>query len=224
MIDKLIDFFFPRFCPICGELDIVLCDICERELGTASQICPICGEESLMGWTHGGCKKKGHLDGLISLFEYGDSSVRKVIDSIKYDFNKELIPRLFKKVEIEIGERFDFVVPVPLHYYRSNWRGFNQAELTGKALATKLPEVGFENLLIRKVNTPQQVKMLSREKRKRNVIDVFDLNPEIKEIDLKYKKVLLVDDVFTTGASMGECCKVLKSAGVEVVWGFTLAH
>ena len=224
VVDKIVDFFFPHFCPLCSEVDVLLCDKCERDLGLATQVCPICNEESLMGWTHKPCQKKSGLDGLISLFEYGDPSVRKVVDSIKYDFNAELVPRLFEKIKIEVGIDFDFVVPVPLHYYRNNWRGFNQAELIAKALCCQISNVSSENLLIRKVNTVQQVRMASKIERRKNVSGVFGLNPKLKSLDLKGKNVLLVDDVFTTGSSMNECCLVLREEGAGSVWGFVLAH
>lgn len=224
MWQNLLDFFFPCFCPVCGAIDELLCHSCKRNLGYATQICPICEEESVMGWTHLECKKSGGLDGLVSLYEYDDPGVRKVVDNIKYDFNKELIGCLFEDIFLEVGLKFDFVVPVPLHFYRYNWRGFNQAELMGKVLCSQMPGTICENLLIRKINTTQQVKMTSRAERQKNVVDAFGLNTKMNEVDLKEKKVLLVDDVFTTGASMGECSKVLKDAGVKVVWVFTLAH
>lgn len=224
MLENIIDFFFPHFCPVCGETDQLLCDKCERELGTATQTCPVCNEESLMGWTHKQCKKQNSLDGLISLFEYGDPSVRKVIDNIKYDFNSELIPRLFEKLKIEVGIDFDFVVPIPLHFHRNNWRGFNQAESIARVLSSQISGSRFENLLTRKTNTVQQVKMKDKIHRKLNVKDVFVLDKRLEKLDLYNKKVLLVDDVFTTGASMSECCVVLKKVGVKVVWGFSLAH
>lgn len=224
VIDKIVDFFYPHFCPVCGEVDQLLCDKCERELGTATQVCPVCNEESLMGWTHKQCKIQGALDGLISLFEYGDPSVRNVVDSIKYDFNADLVPRLFEKIKIEVGIDLDFVVPVPLHCYRNNWRGFNQAELIGKALCFQIPDARVEKLLLRKVNTVQQVRMKNKIERKKNVSGIFDLNLKLKSVDLKGKNILLVDDVFTTGSSMNECCLVLKREGASSVWGFVLAH
>ena len=69
MFEELIDFFIPKKCVVCGELEVDLCGSCERELGFASQICPMCEEESVMGWTHKICKKKLGMDGLICLFE-----------------------------------------------------------------------------------------------------------------------------------------------------------
>ncbi len=215
---------------VCGVLETHLCKRCERELDNAGQICPMCEEESVMGWTHKPCYKKLGMDGLITLFEYGDPGVRKVIDGIKYEFNQELAARLFKNTAVETGVKFDYLVPVPLYFYRQNWRGFNQAELIAKALQK---QIGGEvaNLLIRKKNTKQQALMKSREERIENVRNAFSIRTQKLQNsktqdneDLLGKKILLVDDVFTTGSNMKECCKVLKKAGVEIVWGFVLGH
>ena len=223
MWGDLIDFFLPKRCVVCGELEIDLCKKCERELGFASQICPMCEEESVMGWTHKSCKKKWSLEGLITLFEYGDPAVRKVIDGIKYDFIKDLVGRLFKPLKIETGVSFDYIVPVPLYFYRQNWRGFNQAELIASELQK---QIGGEvaNLLVRKKNTKQQAMMKSRGERESNVKNAFALDHRLQMTDIRKKNVLLVDDVFTTGSNMKECCRVLKKADVETVWGFVLGH
>ncbi len=223
MIDDIIDFFLPKRCAVCGELETHLCNRCERELGLATQICPICEEESVMGWTHKTCQKKLGMDGLISLFEYGDPGVRCVIDGIKYEFNKYLVGRLFEKMAIETGVSFDYLVPVPLYFYRQNWRGFNQAELIAIELQK---QIGGEvvSLLVRKKNTKQQALMKSREERQKNIKDAFALDLSSQISDIRGKNILLIDDVFTTGSNMKECCKVLKKAGVETVWGFVLGH
>jgi len=232
VLDDLIDFFLPKKCVVCGELETHLCRRCERELGLATQICPMCEEESLMGWTHDACKRKVGMDGLICLFEYGDPGVRKVVDAIKYGFDKWLVETVLHGMVLETGVNFDYIVPVPLYFYRYNWRGFNQAEI----IATEVQkQIGGEvkNLLVRHKNTKQQALMKSREERIENIRGAFSIKNQkhknsktlnVEDLDLKGKKVLLVDDVFTTGSNMKECCKVLKKAGVEIIWGFVMAH
>lgn len=223
MFEELIDFFIPKKCVVCGELEVDLCRKCERELGLAAQICPMCEEESVMGWTHDVCKKKIGMDGLICLFEYGDPGVRKVVDAIKYEFNRDLVERVLQGMALETGVSFDYIVPVPLYFYRQNWRGFNQAEIIAVEVQK---QIGGEvaNLLVRKKNTKQQALMRSREERKSNIQNAFSLDHRFQMTVLRKKKILLVDDVFTTGSNMKECCKVLKKAGVETVWGFVMAH
>lgn len=232
MWGDLIDFFVPKKCVICGELEVDLCCGCEREFGLASQICPMCEEDSVMGWTHRICIKKLGMDGLICLFEYGDPGVRKMVDAIKYGFNRELVDRVLRGMALETGVSFDYIVPIPLYFYRHNWRGFNQAELIAIEVQK---QIGGEvkNLLVRHKNTKQQALMKSREERIENIKGAFSIKNQkhknsktlnVEDLDLKRKRVLLVDDVFTTGNSMKECSKVLKKFGVEVIWGFVLAH
>lgn len=80
-----------------------------------------------------------------------------------------------------------------------------------------------KNVLKRKRKTKQQALILDKKLREKNVRGAFEVRSEWKK-KLKGKKILLVDDVFTSGADMRECTKVLKNAGVELVWGLVLAH
>ncbi len=222
MFASIVDFLFPKICVGCGKLETDLCNKCFRELSIADQICPECGEESLMGWTHPRCKKDLGMDGLIVIYDYQDEKIKAIIDGIKFDFNKRLIKRSLKNFIFETGEKFDFIVPVPLHFYRENWRGFNQAEEMAKVIGEKMNvEVG--KVLKRNRKTKQQSLILDRKLREMNVKGAFSVNEKFVKT-LKGKKVLLTDDVFTSGADMRECTKVLKKVGVEMVWGLALAH
>ncbi|HCQ31704.1 TPA: hypothetical protein DIU27_04985 [Candidatus Collierbacteria bacterium] len=175
-----------------------------------------------MGWTHSRCKDRYGMDGLIAIYEYQEPIARAVVDGIKYGFNRELISIALKDFRFETGECFDFLIPVPLYFYRENWRGFNQARELGEVVGSKLL-VPVENILERKRNTKQQVMMKTREERENNISGAFVVGNEWKG-KLRKKKLLLVDDVFTSGADMRECSKMLKKAGAEVVWGLALAH
>lgn len=199
-----------------------LCNRCFRGLSIADQICPECGEESVMGWTHPRCAKDLGMDGLIVIYDYQDEKVKAIIDGIKFDFNKRLVKESLKKFKFETGESFDFLVPVPLHFYRENWRGFNQAEEIAKVVGEKM-KIEVKNVLKRNRKTKQQSLILDRKLREKNVKGAFEINEKYLK-SLKRIKVLLVDDVFTSGADMRECTKVLKKAGVEIVWGLALAH
>jgi len=222
VLDLLIDFLFPRFCVGCGKFGKDLCSRCFKELPIAEQICPECGRESLMGWTHTKCKKQLGMDGLIVIYDYQDEKMKAVIDGIKFDFNKSLIKSVLKNFRFETGMDFDYLVPVPLHFFRQNWRGFNQAEEIAKIVGGRL-KVKTADILRRKRNTKQQSTILDRKLREKNVEGAFEVREEYQR-KLKGKKILLVDDVFTSGADMKECTKMLKNAGVEIVWGLALAH
>ncbi len=222
MLASIIDFLFPKTCVGCGRIEMDLCNRCFRGLSIADQICPECCEESVMGWTHPRCAKDLGMDGLIVIYDYQDEKVKAIIDGIKFDFNKRLVKESLKKFKFETGESFDFLVPVPLHFYRENWRGFNQAEEIAKVVGEKM-KIEVKNVLKRNRKTKQQSLILDRKLREKNVKGAFEINEKYLK-SLKRIKVLLVDDVFTSGADMRECTKVLKKAGVEIVWGLALAH
>jgi len=191
-------------------------------LTITDQICPQCGEESLMGWTHPRCREDKGMDGLIVIYDYQDEKIKAVIDGIKFDFNKRLVGDILRNFKFETGEKFDYLVPVPLHYYRENWRGFNQAEEIAKVIGNKM-NIDVLDMLKRTRKTKQQSLILDKKLREKNVKGAFEIRRG-EANTLRGKRVLLVDDVFTSGADMKECTKVLKEAGVEMVWGLALAH
>jgi ComF family protein len=114
----------------------------------------------------------------------------------------------------------DIICPIPLHKRRLKWRGYNHAEELAKQLgqAFSLPVVA-DALIKRKHTTPQV--SLDREERLRNMKGVFEVqNPQA----IAAKNILLVDDVYTTGATMEECARVLKRAGATRVFGAVVAR
>lgn len=114
----------------------------------------------------------------------------------------------------------EMILPVPLHKKRLKEREFNQSALLAKQIAKKSASLLMLNTLIRKKNTLPQVG-LSAKARKKNIRNAFKvLDPKA----VKGKRLMLVDDVFTTGATAQECSKVLKKAGAKEVHVVTLTH
>lgn len=112
-------------------------------------------------------------------------------------------------------------VPVPLHAVRERERGFNQSQWLAEAWAAILPLAGVEPLLRRERWTSTQTR-LAREDRVRNVRDAFALSTGAAvRADLTY---VVVDDVFTTGSTLNECCRILRRAGAGSLKVLTLAH
>jgi ComF family protein len=114
----------------------------------------------------------------------------------------------------------DVIVPVPLHPERLRWRGYNQALLLARRVGKRLkrPVDGFS--LTRTRNTQPQVELRESERR-RNVTGAFAV---VEGSRLQGKKILLVDDVYTSGATAGECARVLTESGAENVSVLTLAR
>ena len=114
------------------------------------------------------------------------------------------------------------LIPVPLHPRRERWRGFNQAELLGKMLAGNFAWQFRNDILMRHKNTKPQIG-LKGAKRKENIQGAFEIVHKSKILNLK-SKILLFDDVWTTGSTLKECGNVLKRVGAKKVWGLTLAR
>jgi ComF family protein len=114
----------------------------------------------------------------------------------------------------------EVIIPVPLHPKRKRQRGFNQAQLIVKELSRLKRIEIVEECLVKNRNTPPQT-LLDEEEREKNVSGAFGIK---KEENIKEKVVLLVDDVYTTGATIRECSSVLKEAGVKEVRAITLAQ
>jgi ComF family protein len=114
----------------------------------------------------------------------------------------------------------DVILPVPLHPERLRWRGFNQSLLLARRIGEAL-QVGVDAFsLVRARNTQPQVE-LSATERKRNVREAFRLT---RRSQILGRRVLLVDDVYTSGATVSECAMVLKEGGAKEIRVLTLAR
>ena len=117
-------------------------------------------------------------------------------------------------------EHWDLVIPVPLHRLRKSERGFNQAERLARALS-KATEIPLDTRYLRRVQETRTQTRLSRKERAENVRHAFAVR---KGHDLKGRRVVLVDDVRTTGATTNECARVLQEAGTDEVCIWTLSR
>lgn len=205
-----------------------------QEIRQTELVCPFCERASLGGVVHAVCKRKFGLDGLWSLGIY-EGALRKAIRQLKYrwvsEVAKDLVditieywaknsPILMDRIKKDGGKTW-IITPVPLHPLRQRWRGFNQSELLAKLFAQKLG-LKHENILKRTRNTTPQMKLHAFE-RKRNIRNAFSLSLTTN-FQLKTTNFLLVDDVWTTGSTLKECCYTLKRGGAKCVWAMTISR
>ena len=202
--ENIIDILAPRKCVGCGKEGKYICEKCGLFLSEAPSVF----------MTNG-------LEELVSAWEY-EGLIKKIILKIKYDGMFDAIDELAEKA-FEIREPYvpedTTITFVPMSRKKEMQRKFNQAEL----IAKKVGEItGREVLpLLEKIkDTPSQTE-LNKEERIENVKGAFCSMSDIKQT---WENVLLVDDVWTSGATMQECCRILKRSGVKRVWGFTLAR
>jgi ComF family protein len=157
--------------------------------------------------------------------EIADDPVRQVVHKFKYGRKVSLGKPLGRLMALGCREfldgcRFDLIVPVPLHPKRLRWRAFNQSLLLAREIsrAYRVPADPF--VLRRDRPTPPQTQLPEDERRK-NVRSAFSLNVD-RPVDRK--SILLVDDVYTSGATVNECSRVLKRARASEVFVVTLAR
>ncbi|MFN4212886.1 MAG: ComF family protein [Microgenomates group bacterium] len=222
------DIFFPKVCLGCGFLGSYLCLQCSRKLKLIEKDrCLYCHEASLLGLTHPSCCKKLSIDAIFSLFYY-DELMKKIIKNIKYKLATDVFDDLFAAVFSQAMERLRFykkltggflIQPIPLHPARQGKRGFNQAQVIGEFLGKflKLPVVNF---LQRKKPTSFLAQIKNKKERYLQIRGAF----AVKDKSLVFnKKIILVDDVVTTGSTVKEAGKSLKRAGAKIVYVFSLA-
>jgi len=194
------------------------------------QYCPFCFPPKITidGKTCQSCKETKKLKGLFCAASYENFIVKKAISRFKYKpYLKDLAPVLVSLIIAhlaKINKLSDFgdfwLAPVPLHKRKLKLRGYNQAEELAKEISKVFKIPLLNNALIKTKNTPAQVE-LKKEERRENIKNAFLCkNPGA----IKNKKILLVDDVFTTGATMEECARVLKNKGAKEVWGMVAAR
>lgn len=195
--------------------------------------CPVCEHPAIDGATHPKCQTPYTIDGLTSFFRY-DGIVKKAIKKIKYRYVSDIVSELISCTPTSSFSILTkllsskplsfFFVPIPLHPSRYRDRGFNQAEVIAHALSMRLNIPVRTNVLIRTKKTTPQVEMRDQKKRLANMKDVFVVRESSTMKQLNNVTIILVDDVFTTGATLRSAASILKHSGVKFVWGITLAQ
>lgn len=216
----VLDLVYPPACVLCGGGGSFLCGTCEATLPRADgERCPRCWLPT--GVEH--CEPEAAFTYLRSRYRY-DGDVRRLILRLKFSRLSALAEPLGREIGrliVEEGLEVDGLVPVPLRTLRQRERGFNQAAMLAKEAAS-LCDVPVLNLLKRTGDAMPQARTASAEERRRNVQGAFSLRR--KRHDVQGMRLLLVDDVATTGATLDACARVLLAAGAASVGAVTLAR
>lgn len=212
--NSLLDIVFPTKCLSCGQSGTDLCERCLIESPTAERECA--------KW-------------IFPLYDYRHPAVKRAVWLLKYKgkkglakvFAEVLYGRLLEELaDLFILENFrePILIPIPLSPSRYRERGYNQAELICRALSRVDNGINFKlinNVLSKPINTVHQAHIENRTKRLKNIIGSFTIkNAEL----IKGKNIILIDDVITTGATLGEAKRILKLNGARKIIAFTIAH
>ncbi|MGV7221542.1 MAG: ComF family protein [Nitrospinales bacterium] len=237
LVDFISDGIFPRPCISCknekvGE-NYYLCSDCLKDIRRIiNPFCNLCGNPGDMDYDYphqefvcGLCRHQPYRFQKARSFGYYENSLKDLIQHLKYQKQPGVIRQIrpfiseyFENIKLKYGGFT--VVPVPLSKERLKDRGFDQAFLIAREVARTLNIPQISNSITRIRDTPYQAG-LDRNKRLENIKGAFEVSqPDF----LKGKKILLVDDVLTTGSTCNEVTKVLKISKIDCVNVFTLAR
>ena len=245
----ILDLIFPRYCLDCGKeiaskQSVLVCDACFGKITLNSGVqCHICGLRISNGTClpagdvpkgHKRCRKKTPLKGLFAASQYQNPILKEMIHQFKYQSVESLKKPLAELIITYITKELltdkltnSVLVPIPLTLKRKINRGFNQSELLAKEIG-KFLNCPVLNLLKRKKFTSPQAEISDWQKRKENISGAFTVrkNPRILSTPYpqNYPKIILVDDVATSGATLEEAALVLKQAGIKQIYGLVVAR
>ncbi len=202
MIDKILNQIFPPCCGICGKIDNKwICSRCYRKINSLINLRKIRLNKNIF---------------VYYIFIYDGIFREKILsykfkeDSYLYKMFSEIILR-DKKI-CEFIEKSDYILPVPMYIDNKKIRGYNQTELITQELSKNLNIIFEKDILVKNRKNKKQ-SSLSENKRKENIKNVYSLNNQER---IKNKKVLIFDDICTTGATLKECYKLIKSQTKEI--------
>lgn len=223
------DLIFPRRCPVCGDIVMprgeLICPDCVKKLSFVKQpVCKKCGKE-ITSAEREYCLDCGKHK---RTFEYGralvnyDAVAKKSMAAIKYRNKREYLDFYAEAICLKYGRLMlrleaDALVPVPVHPSRRRARGFNQAELLARRIGERLEIPVCPDMLVRRKKTAPQ-KQLNPKERLHNLEEAFAAG----NVPDGIKRVILVDDIYTTGSTIEACARALSGAGVEKIYFITI--
>lgn len=227
IFEKILELIYPPKCVICEKILPIgqsLCEDCRIQLPYIKEnYCVKCGKPVFENAEYcSDCKKRGHyFTRAVALWSYSPL-VKKSLYRFKYSNKRNYAKCYGEELANQYGGvvkqwRIDGVIPVPLYKGKKRTRGYNQAELLAKELAKQFGIPVYDKYLERIKKTVPQ-KQLNDKERAKNVKNAF----KIRKNSVKLKRVLLVDDIYTTGATVNEITRELMQAGITHVYVMTV--
>lgn len=229
-----IDILLPQTCLGCKTEGFFLCTTCQGNIKEYKYFaCPICKQRRVEGRLERECRRVSGLTRFVGApLPYSHELVKKTIHAFKYQYAKE-IARPLSATLCRFLDKNNFldhiastktrilVAPVPLSDFRERERGFNQATQIARLISAHFDIPLAEKLLRKDAYTRPQADIHGKETRAANIAGAFSVrHPD----EVRGKVIILLDDVYTTGATMRECATVLRDAGAREVWGVTVAR
>jgi len=211
MLDYILELIYPTTCGICDKIcKEALCKKCELKLKKY--------EINLIRKN-----RNMYFTESMHIFRY-ESIIREKIIDYKFN-NKAYLYKTFSEIILKnekvcgLLKKYDIIIPVPIHKKRKLERGYNQTELIAKTIANQTHIKLEKDLLIKQSNIVSQ-SSLNKNDRKQNVKNAFVIKNTEK---IENKKILIFDDIYTTGSTVNECSKILRKAGATRIGILTIS-
>lgn len=210
----MLELIYPPICGICEKINSeYICEKCKDKLN------------KYLIYKIEDCKnnKKVYYDYKIKILRYENVVREKIID---YKFNeKTYIHKTLEKIILNdekiysFLKKYDIILPVPLYKNKKWERGYNQTELIAKNLAKDL-QITLNNKILKKVKNTKVQSRLTKRERAENIKDAFAVTDRFY---IENKKIIIFDDIYTTGSTINECSKILKIANAKEIAILTIA-
>ena len=232
---SVIDLIYPPalYCICCGKIidqtrPYRLCNDCMNEIKwVGERTCGCCGKrlsDADPGAVCFSCREHHHsFDRGYTCTEYGTHE-RAIVFSLKYGGRSDIAEvigeimadrMLAVYAADELACRYDLVLPVPLHYRRRSMRGYNQAALIAEAFARRTG-MRSDDTILRRVKQTHRMRSLGPDQRRENIRGAFEIRKG-RAAELRGKNILIIDDIYTTGATVDEISSVLREAGAGMI-------
>ena len=211
IIENILNLIYPPVCGFCGKIcNEYLCKKCEIKI-KKYEIVSVRKNNNT------------YFKEILCIFKYEDL-IRNIL--IKYKFqNKSYLYKTFIKIILKnkkicgFLKNYDIIIPVPISKKRNRQRGYNQSYLIAREIAKQINLKHEKNCFVKQKDTIEQSK-LDKNQRKINVQNAYKIIDKEKIIN---KKIILLDDIYTTGNTVNECAKMLEQAGARMIGVLTIA-
>ena len=212
-------------CPLCHEQaeNSGFCKDCQFDFYHEKSVCPVCAELSPRAQLCGRCQKKQPAYDALFISVELNEILLNVIHAYKYQRNMQLSGALARLMlshpPLFLPEEVDYIVSVPISEQHLWHRGFNQSHLLAKAIGKYYNKAILIESTFSRIERPHQATLKYKERQK-NVKNIFKF---IGKQNLEHKKILIIDDIATTGATLNELASCIKKQGAHTVYAWALA-
>ena len=218
----LLNLIIPERCVGCDREGEYLCAGCAAELPPLRKpYCFICASPGVPQLCYGCRRVAPAFDSVRAPYEYS-GAVRQMAHDLKYRNIRIAAPYMARLLAAYLERNpypADALIAVPLHRWRERGRGYNQSALLARELS-QLSDIPLREDALRRIrNTPPQVGMESPAERRRNIAEAFEC-----AADMSGQRIIMIDDVATTGSTLSACADALKNEGALSVWGIAFAR